>query len=88
MATLVATIIERSRHDPATRAHRDRVADTLAQNAQRAIDAAMASGELHTRPDPEDLVAQTLGPLFFRRIVTDRPADDTFIDRVIDDALP
>jgi tetracycline repressor-like protein len=47
----------------------------------------MATGEIQTRLDPEDLVAQTLGPVFFRRIVTDRPADDAFIDRVIDDAL-
>jgi hypothetical protein len=50
-------------------------------------DGAMATGELHTRPDPDDLIAQTLGPLFFRRVVADRPADDAFIDRVIDDAL-
>jgi hypothetical protein len=29
------------------------------------------------------------GPLsvFFRRVVADRPADDAFIDRIIDDAL-
>jgi AcrR family transcriptional regulator len=87
MATLLATIIERSRHDPATRAHRDRVATGLVENARVAIDAAMATGELHSRPDPDDLVAQTLGPLFFRRVVADRPADDAFIDHIIGDAL-
>jgi AcrR family transcriptional regulator len=87
MATLLATIIERSRHDPATRAHRDRVTATLTENTQRAIDTAMATGEIHSWLDPDDLVAQTLGPVFFRRIVTDRPADDAFIDRIIDDAL-
>jgi AcrR family transcriptional regulator len=87
MATLLATIIERSQRDPATRAHRDRVAAKLAENAQVAIDAAMATGELYSRPDPDDLVAQTLGPLFFRRIIADQPADDAFIDRIIDDAL-
>jgi AcrR family transcriptional regulator len=87
MATLLATIIERSRHDPATRAHRDRVVAKLIDNARAAIDTAMAAGELYGRPDPDDLVAQTLGPLFFRRIVADRPADDAFIDHVVDDAL-
>jgi hypothetical protein len=25
--------------------------------------------------------------VFFRRVVADRPADDAFIDRIIDDAL-
>jgi AcrR family transcriptional regulator len=86
-ATLLATIIERSQRDPATRAHRDRVTAQLAENARLAIDAAMAAGELDSRPDPDDLVAQTFGPLFFRRIVADQPADDAFIDRIIDDAL-
>jgi AcrR family transcriptional regulator len=87
MATLLATIIERSQHDPATRAHRDRVTAKLVDNARAAIDTAIATGELRGRPDPDDLIAQTLGPLFFRRIVADRPADDSFIDRIIDDAL-
>lgn len=87
IATLLATIIERSQHDPATRAHRDRVTATLAANALAAIDTAMATGELHSRPDPDDLVAQTLGPLFFRRIMADQPADDAFIDHIVDDAL-
>jgi hypothetical protein len=31
--------------------------------------------------------AGTGGPLFFRRIVADRPADGAFIDRIVDDAL-
>jgi AcrR family transcriptional regulator len=87
MATLLATIVERSPHDPVTRAHRNRVIAKLVENAHVAIDTAMATGELHTRPDPDDLIAQTLGPLFFRRIVADQPADDAFIDRIIDDAL-
>jgi AcrR family transcriptional regulator len=87
IATLLATTIERSRRDPAARAHRDRIIATIVENAQAAIDAAMATGELHRRPDPDDLVAQTLGPLFFRRVVADQPADDTFIDRIVDDAL-
>jgi AcrR family transcriptional regulator len=87
MATLLATIIDGSRRDPATRAHRDWVLASLADNARLAIDAAMATGELYSRPDPDDLVAQTLGPLFFRRIIADQPADDAFIDRIIDDAL-
>jgi AcrR family transcriptional regulator len=87
MATLLATIIERSRHDSATRAHRDRVTGKLADNARVAIDTAVATGELRRRPDADDLIAQTLGPLFFRRIVADQPADDAFIDRIVDDAL-
>jgi len=37
--------------------------------------------------DGVGLVAQTLGPLFFRCIVADRPADDAFVDRFVDDAL-
>ncbi len=86
-ATLLATIIERSQHDPATRAHRDRTVAKLAENARAAIDTAMATGELRERLDPDDLVAQTLGPLFFRRIVADRPADDTFIDHLVANAL-
>jgi len=87
MASLLATIIEGSRRDPATRAHRDQVIAKLTDNARLAIESAIATGELHTPPEPHDLIAQTIGPLIFRRILADQPADDAFIDRIIDAAL-
>lgn len=48
-----------------------------------AIEAAKERGEVPSDTSPADLVAMTLGPLFYRRWFSKEPIDDHFVDAVV-----
>lgn len=57
--------------------------DTLAEG----IETAVARGELGAAPDPDDLLAELLGPVVFRVVFEGRAATREFLDGVIERAL-
>jgi len=85
--TVIASVIDRAQRDDAIKAMRDRLTSGLAANMRAAIDDAVSAGELRAPPDAVDLVAQTIGPLLYRRAMEGGAAPDAFLDRVVDDAL-
>ncbi len=48
---------------------------------------AEATGEIGNRIDPDELLARLLGPVIFRVVIQQVPADRDFIDRLVDTAL-
>lgn len=57
--------------------------DTLAAGLESAVE----RGELAVAPDPDDLLAQLLGPVIFRVVFEGRPATREFLDRLVERAL-
>lgn len=82
-----AVIIGRASLDPdADRLRRllvKRNLDTLAAGLESAVE----RGELAVAPDPDDLLAQLLGPVIFRVVFEGRPATREFLDRLVERAL-
>jgi AcrR family transcriptional regulator len=68
---------------PVKKALVDRAVETL----RGILDAAVVSGTLTARPDPGLAVAQLVGPLVMRRLVTDESLDRSLIERLVDDFL-
>lgn len=49
------------------------------------IDAAVASGQLESAIDCDELFAASDGPLFFRHLIIGEPADDSVLEGIVDD---
>lgn len=87
VTALAATILERAQHDNDTRRMRDRLAAANLANLAAALERAVATGELRATPATDDLFDQLLGPLFARRLISDKPITDDLVHRVSHDTL-
>jgi AcrR family transcriptional regulator len=83
----VAFLVGRPALDPAAAELRQRLLERSAAVLAVGLRDGLAAGELHSSPDPEDLMACLVGPLLFRVVHEGRRATDRFIDSVIDQAL-
>ncbi len=55
---------------------------------RRVLEDGIARGELDPSTDIDDTIARLAGPLFFRRLLTDRTIDDRFVGLVVADIIP
>lgn len=51
------------------------------------VDRARERGEVKAESATADVVAATVGPLFYRRWFSKEPLDDRFVDAVVDTAV-
>lgn len=84
-ATLTATLIERSQHDPTVAGVRDSMVAHISGAFGELIRRAIERGELDVRVDPDRSLASLAGALIFTRLLAGRPVDDTFVEALIDD---
>jgi len=58
------------------------------QRAVRAIEHAVSIGRFPTTVDAEVLVDQLVGPLYYRVLITGKPVDPGYVDRLVRQGLP
>ena len=78
---------ERAEHDEEFAALHCRMADHRARPVVSALEAAVGRGDLPQDIDLSATVALIDGPVFFRRLISREPLDDTFINSVVDGFL-
>ncbi|MEV0335671.1 TetR/AcrR family transcriptional regulator [Nocardia sp. NPDC050717] len=86
IARLVGTSIALSA-DPEVDAARRRFWHDRFEVSARIITAAIERGELPAAADPRAVLETLSAPLYFRLLVGEKPIDDAFIARCIDDTL-
>ncbi|UGT55268.1 TetR/AcrR family transcriptional regulator [Nocardia asteroides] len=86
IARLVGTTIALSA-DPEVDAARRRFWNHRFEESSRIITKAIERGELPARVNPREVLETLSAPLYFRLLVGEKPIDDAFIARCIDDTL-
>ena len=87
VTVVFAAVIERAESDESASRVRALIVEKATASLRRGIDGAVARGELAAGVNPDDLAAQVVGPLLYRRVFEGRMVDAPFITRVVDDAL-
>lgn len=82
-----ATLIERAEHDDEFAELHCRLADHRSRPVVAALEAAIERGQIPADLDISVAVATIDGPVFYRRLVSREPLDDTFIASVVDGFL-
>ncbi|MFE6858279.1 TetR/AcrR family transcriptional regulator [Nocardia sp. NPDC057668] len=85
-ARLVGTAIALS-SDPEVDAARRRFWDDRFERSAQIVVRAVVRGELAAVQDPREVIETMSAPLYFRLLVGDKPIDDVFITRCIDNTL-
>ncbi|KAF0845335.1 TetR/AcrR family transcriptional regulator [Nocardia caishijiensis] len=86
IARLVGTTIALST-DPEVDAARRRFWNDRFEKSSHIITKAIERGELAAHVDPREVLETLSAPLYFRILVGEKPIDDAFIARCIDDTL-
>ncbi len=87
VTVVFAAIIERAESDESASRVRALIVEQATGSLRRGIERAVERGELAAGVNPDDLSAQVVGPLLYRRVFEGRMVDAAFITRVVDDAL-
>ena len=87
VVALAATITERAQWDDETCRLRDGLAARLVDNTRTAGTEAVAFGELAAAPNPQEFLAQAIGPLWVQAVIFGAPITDTLVERVIADVV-
>ncbi|MFD8104643.1 TetR/AcrR family transcriptional regulator [Nocardia fluminea] len=86
IARLVGTTIALS-GDPEVDAARRRFWNERFEKSSQIITRAIERGELPEHVDPREVLETLSAPLYFRLLVGEKPIDDVFVARCIDDTL-
>jgi AcrR family transcriptional regulator len=80
-------MVSRSEWDPDVQPVKKALVDRAVETLRGVLDAALADGRLARGSDAGLAVAQLVGPLLMRRLVTDEPLDRALVERLVDDFL-
>jgi AcrR family transcriptional regulator len=86
-APILATLVERSEWDAEMRARKLDLVDRAGEGLRQALGRAVARGELPGDLDAARAVATLVGPLFFRRFLSNEPITPELAAALVDDFL-
>ena len=86
-ASYLGDIIAEAARNPVMAEHFARTIDRRRSMCGQAVHLAAERGELRAGIDPELVIDLVSGPVFYRKLFTTTPADDAYVERVIDAVL-
>ncbi|BBZ62553.1 TetR/AcrR family transcriptional regulator [Mycolicibacterium monacense] len=87
MSQFIAMMVANADQSPAARVLRENLNRRTRVVLDHMLDRAIASGELSSRPDTDELLATVLGAVMFRITIQQKYADSGYLGRLVDGAL-
>lgn len=86
-ASVMASLVAAAEHDPELAQEKKKLIAERQRPMREALRRAIECGQLQESTDPDVVMSMLGGPLFYRRLITNEPLDDSFVVHVVDGVL-